>query len=57
MGLYTGIHHEFTQQAINYFLDNFPNDLHLQFPKTVIIKAADLVLKNNTLSFDYHITF
>ena len=52
ISLYTSIPHEFGFEAIDYFLTKYQEDLHPRFRKEFVLESANLILKNNTLTFD-----
>ena len=50
--LYTNIDHDLAIEAITYWLDRHPEDIHERFSKDFIIESIKLVLKNNTFTFN-----
>ena len=46
------IPHESGLEAIDYFLNEYQEDLHLKFAKDIILESANFILKNNALTFD-----
>ena len=50
--LYTSIPHAYGLEAINYWLDNFPENLHNRFNKSFILEGTKFVLENNNCTFD-----
>ena len=39
-------------EAIDYFLSKYQEALHPRYRKEFVLKAANFILKNNTLTFD-----
>ena len=52
MSLYTNIQHSSGKNAINCWVDKYPNIINKRLNKNLILEAVDLVLKNNTFQFD-----
>ena len=50
--LYISISHEYGPKALGYFLTIFKEEMNLRFNNQFILDAADLVLKNNSSTFD-----
>jgi len=50
--LYTSIPHEYGIEALTYWVDNFPNDLHRRFSKEFVVESARFILENNNFIFD-----
>ena len=50
--LYTNINHDIGLEAISYWLDNFPDDLHPRFHKNFILEGIKLILTNNIFEFN-----
>ena len=44
--------HEFGLEPIGYFSANYQEDLHPRFRKEFVLESANLILRNNTLTFD-----
>ena len=54
ISVYTRVSHEFGLEAIDYFLTKYQEDLHPRFRKEFVLQSANILLKNNTLTFDSH---
>ena len=52
LGLYSNIPHEYDLEAIEYWLDNFPESLHARFSKEFVLESVRFILENNNLNFD-----
>ena len=52
VGLYTNIPHNYGLEAINYWLDKFPETLNSRFNKSFIIESTEFILQNNNMKFD-----
>ena len=52
MGVYSNIPHEYGQEAIEYWLDKFPETLHPIFSKEFVLESVKFLLENNNLNFD-----
>ena len=52
VGLYSNIPHEYGLEAIEYWLDKFPESLHRRFPKEFVLESVKFILENNNLNFD-----
>ena len=52
ISLYTSIPHEFSLEALDYFLTTYQEDLHSRCKKEFVLESANFILKNNTLTFD-----
>ena len=52
ISLYTNIPQEFGHECIDYFSTMYQEDLHPRFKKEFVLESANLILKNNTLTFD-----
>ena len=52
VGLYSNIPHEYGLEAIEYWLDKFPESLHPRFPKEFVLESVKFILENNNLNFD-----
>ena len=50
--LYTNINHDIGLEAISYWLDNFPDDLHPRFHKNFILEGIKFILTNNIFEFN-----
>ena len=50
--LYASIPHEFSLEAIDYFLTKYQEDVHPRFRKKFVLQSANILLKNHTLTFD-----
>ena len=50
--LYSNIDHNLAIEAISYWTDKFPNDIHIRFNKQFIIEGIELILRNNSFNFD-----
>ena len=50
--LYTNIPHEHGIEAINYWLDKYPQEIQNIFNKEFILEGIELILKNNSFYFD-----
>ena len=50
--LYSNIPHEYGLEAIEYWLDKFPESLHPRFPKEFVLESVKFILENNNLNFD-----
>ena len=51
VGLYSNIPHEYGLEAIEYWLDKFP-ELHPRFPKEFVLESVKFILENNNLNFN-----
>ena len=51
--LYTRIPHEYSLKALGYFLSTFEEEMDPRFNNQFILDAADFILKNNSLTFDF----
>lgn len=51
--LYSNIPHELGLDAIQYWLDKYPEELQSRFSKGFILDGIKLILQNNTFSFDH----
>ena len=52
MGLYSNIPHEYGLEAIEYWLDKFPESLNPRFSKEFLLESVKFILENNNLNFD-----
>ena len=52
VGLYSNIPHEYGLEAIEFWLNIFPESLHPRFPKEFILESVKFILENNNLKFD-----
>ena len=52
VSLFTSIPHRLGLKAIDYFMIKYPEDLHARFRKEFILKSANIIVNNNTLTFD-----
>jgi ribosomal protein S27E len=52
VNLYTNIPHKLGIEAVNYWLDKHPNLLHSRFNKGFIVNALQLILENNSFTFN-----
>ena len=52
MGLYSNIQYEYGLEAIEYWLDKFPESLHPRFSKEFVLESVKFMLENNNLNFD-----
>ena len=52
VGLYSNILHEYGLEAIEYWLDKFPESLHPRFTKEFVFENVRFILENNNLNFD-----
>ena len=52
VGLYSNIPHEYGLEAIEYWLDKFPESLHPRFPKEFVLESVKFILENNNLNFN-----
>ena len=52
VGLYSNIPHEYGLEAIEYWLDKFPESLHPRFSKEFVLESVEFILENNNLNFD-----
>ena len=50
--MYTSILQKFGLEALDYFLTKYQEDLHPRFRKSFVLESANIILKNNTLTFD-----
>jgi hypothetical protein len=50
--LYSNIDHNIGREAITYWLDKYPAELHPRFTKDFILKCMDIVLTNNYFQFN-----
>ena len=50
--MYTSIPHKFGPKEIDYILTKYSGGLNPRFRKEFVLKSADFILKNNTLTFD-----
>ena len=51
VGLYSNISHEYGLEAIEYWLDKFPESLRPIFPQESVLESVKFILENN-LNFD-----
>ena len=49
--LYSNIPHDLGLEAIKFWPEQHPEDLHIRFSKESILESIDFFLKNNTLCF------
>ena len=52
VGLYSIIPHEYGLEAIEYWLNKFPQYLLPRFPKEFVLESVKFILENNNLNFD-----
>ena len=52
VGLYSNIPHEYGPEAIEYWLDKFPESLHPRFAKECVLESVKSILENNNLNFN-----
>ena len=50
--LHTNIPHELGIEAINYWLDRYPQEIQNRLSKEFILEGIELILKNNSFYFD-----
>ena len=50
--LYSSIPHEYSLEAIEYWLDKFPESLNPRFLKEFSLESIKFILENNNLNFD-----
>ena len=50
--LYSNIPHDLGIEAINFWIELFPEDLDERFSKDSIIEALSFILENNTFKFN-----
>ena len=50
--LYSNIPHDLGVEAINFWIEQFPEDLDERFSKDFIIEALSFILENNTFQFN-----
>ena len=50
--LYTNTPHELGIEAINYWLNKYPQEIQKRFSKEFILEGIELILKNNSFYFD-----
>ena len=51
-GLYSNIPHELGLKAVKYWLEKYPEEMKNRFSKNFILEAIQLILENNTFSFN-----
>ena len=52
VGLYSNIPHKYGLEAIEYWLDKFPESLHPRFSKEFVLGSVKFILENNNLNFE-----
>ena len=52
VGLHSNILHQYDLEAIEYWLDKFPQSLHPRFSKEFVLESVKFILENNNLNFD-----
>ena len=52
VNLYTNIPHTFRLEALNYWLENHPESLHVRFNKEFVLNCAKSILQNNNMKFN-----
>ena len=52
VNLYTNIPHTFRLEALNYWLENQPESLHVRFNKEFVLNCAKFILQNNNMKFN-----
>ena len=52
VGPYSNIPHEYGLEAIEYWLDKFPESLHPRFSKKFVLESVKFILENHNLNFD-----
>ena len=50
--LYSNIPHELGIEAINYWLNKYPENIRARFSKKFILEGIELILNNNSFYFD-----
>ena len=55
VSLYTSIPHNLGLEAVEFWLDKFPDRLHYRIPKSFILEAISLILTNNYFEFNNQI--
>ena len=50
--LYTSIPHNYGLEAINFWIDKYPNSLHSRFSKEFILESTKFIFENNNCTFD-----
>ena len=48
---FNNIHYKYVPEAIEYWLDNFPESLHPRFSKEYVLESVKFILENNNLKF------
>ena len=46
------IAHEYGLEAIEHWLDKFPESFHPRFPKEFVLEGVKVISENNNLNFD-----
>ena len=49
---YSNIPHDLGLEAIKFWLEQHPEDLHIRFSKEFILESIEFILKNNTFYFN-----
>ena len=52
VNVYTNIPHTFGLEALNYWLKNHPESLHVRFNKEFALECAKFILQNNNIKFN-----
>ena len=52
VNLYTNIPHAFGLEALNYWLENYPECLHARFNKEFVLECAKFILQNDNIKFN-----
>ena len=53
VGLFSNIPHEYGLEAIEYWLDKFPESLHSRFSKAFVLENVKFILEENKLNFNH----
>ena len=53
VNLYTNITHTFGLEALDYWLENHPESLHVRFMKEFVLQCAKFILQNNNMKSNY----
>ena len=52
VNLYTNILHTLGLEALDYWLENHPESLHVRFNKEFVLECAKFILQNNNMKFN-----
>ena len=52
VSLYSNIPHDLGLEAIRFWLENYPDDIHRRFTKDFMLDGINFILKNNTFYFN-----